>query len=258
MEQDNIDWNRYFDHIYCIFFVKNMPHKERLVRELSRVGILQSGIFEWKVTVPCCYDKTIIDSFDDKSGIAREGWVNESLAYLDVLKCSEILGHQRVLILEDDVAFLRDKEMLQKKLEAIPDGFGAVQFDHAFARIEQKEEWASLEKERTVNSEYIDCTGHWFGMGTANAYFGEGIKEAIRVLEEKPIVIDTIARHTSMKWAICKKSAAIQVITPQSITGARIGAKMHEVYGRAEVDYSKYNLPDGYNNKSVFNGVQKI
>ena len=42
-----IQWNKYFDKIYCIHYINAIERMPRLLNELSRVGILNSGIFEW-------------------------------------------------------------------------------------------------------------------------------------------------------------------------------------------------------------------
>ena len=52
-----IPWKDYFEKIYCIHY---LPHKDRLPRllkELDRVGITESGILEWRYTVPDTYDE---------------------------------------------------------------------------------------------------------------------------------------------------------------------------------------------------------
>lgn len=39
-----IDWKKYFDKIVVLHYVKNDACKTRLISELDRVGIMQSGI----------------------------------------------------------------------------------------------------------------------------------------------------------------------------------------------------------------------
>lgn len=50
-----IDWKHHFDHIFCLHYVPNVDRKQRIESELKRVGILDSGIFSWHMSVPSPY-----------------------------------------------------------------------------------------------------------------------------------------------------------------------------------------------------------
>ena len=41
-----INWNKYFDHIFCTIYVNNGRYNS-IVNELKRVGIIDSGIFDF-------------------------------------------------------------------------------------------------------------------------------------------------------------------------------------------------------------------
>jgi hypothetical protein len=46
-----IRWDEKFDAIYCISLADNISRRDDLKKELKRVGILDSTVFHWKITV---------------------------------------------------------------------------------------------------------------------------------------------------------------------------------------------------------------
>ena len=251
MTETDINWRKYFDRIFCIHYLPNISIMSRLQEELKRVGILQCGIFEWKFTVPCVYDEVIMHARPNKEHMKKIGWVNESLALLDILKQSQILGYNRILVVEDDATFLLNLHEIQQSLDMLPSGYDVVQFDHGFSKVEkigkkQKEDWEKCLKENKINDRYIDTTGYWIPLGTGNVYSAKGIEECIKVLENRPIAMDTLSIYTKAKRAVAVKNVCVQVVTKCSITGSKIGTKFNEIYKAADLDYEDYNWPNGY------------
>lgn len=244
-----IDWTKYFDRIFCVYFLPNKTRMPRLKEELSRVGILQSPIFEWRFTTPCRYDKIIQDSFSNKKWITHVGCINGALEQLRVFKESFLLGYNRILIIEDDVAFLRDLGILSQMLDAIPSDYDVVQLDKGFGDAKKANEWHAIEQNR-INKYFVDTSEHSFGFSTANIYNKTGVEKAIRVLESKPIAVDQINRQGGFKWATAVKNACIQVFFKTSNFNNDIGC--HYVYTCAALDYAEYNLPIGYGKHSLY------
>lgn len=246
----DIDWKKYVDRIFCIFHLPNMSRMSRIKDELSRVGILQSGIFEWRFTTPSRYDEVIQKSFSDKKWITNIGYVNEGLELLRIFKESNLFGYKKILILEDDVAFLKDLNKLEKIISQIPDGFDVVQLDKGFGDERKVREWNSV-KENKINESFIDVGKHCFGLATANVYNIQGIRKAIRKFESKPIAADQINREGEFKWATADANACIQILFGTSNSNSAISC--HYMYTSAGIDYSMYNVPNGYSSKTLFN-----
>lgn len=46
-----INWNNYFDHIFALSLANNTERRKDAIEDWQRLGILDSDIFEWKITV---------------------------------------------------------------------------------------------------------------------------------------------------------------------------------------------------------------
>lgn len=114
------DWSA-FDRVYCVHY---LPYSDRLplVRaELARVGVPDDRL-EFYYTVPNRYYGLL---FYSDSPIASPDVNLTNLNYAvnsyNMLKQIWHLGYERVLVLEDDVAFLKDLGALAERLADIPD-----------------------------------------------------------------------------------------------------------------------------------------
>ena len=135
-----IDWTKYFDHIYCFHY---LPHKNRLsivMKELDRVGILNSGIFEFHYSFPSPFDAVMRSVVQLKNvnftNEHAKATTNMTIAFYGLVKRCSLLGYKRVLLLEDDVLFARDLRKVKDLLDHIPNSYDFIQFDRAY-----KNEW---------------------------------------------------------------------------------------------------------------------
>lgn len=117
-----IDWQSLFDKIYCVHYFKQKERLPRISAELKRVGILDSGVFDWfyDYDSPFFYKLQEAIFAEQKSDILN----SNSFTYF---KCSfthyriwkEICAREfkRALIVEDDEVFLKDLDFIQKLYE---------------------------------------------------------------------------------------------------------------------------------------------
>ena len=112
---NEINWTKYFDHIFCITYVNNGRYNS-IIKELDRVGILTSGIFEFVYDVDHKY-KDIMHNIIPADWIDRKQSKILTIIHYKIWKICKELNFNRVLILEDDVAFLKDINKLKEYLE---------------------------------------------------------------------------------------------------------------------------------------------
>ena len=153
-DEETIDWGKYFDRIFCVFFLPNKGRMERISAELKRVGILDSKVFEWRFTVPSKLDKRIQDSFVDKKWVENVGAINGTIEQTRILKESLLLGYKRILILEDDVAFLKDLSEILSILDNLPEGYDVIQCDKGVLPYDIKK-WESTCKNK-INEWFVE------------------------------------------------------------------------------------------------------
>lgn len=128
-EQDKIHmWDR-FDKIVCIHY---LPYKnerfKNIATELKRVGILNNPKFEWEFTVPNVFNDMI--RFP-KGRIGRFFNVYEkpyAIQYYVMMKRLLMMGYEKVLVLEDDVAFLKDLGEISRILDATPSDWDIMNY----------------------------------------------------------------------------------------------------------------------------------
>ena len=114
-----IDWKKYFDHIYCIHYKPHVERFEELNNELKRVGILDSKIFE--------YFYTEKDDNEYKNQ-AYKVTINHKKCLEDAYKKM----YANILILENDIRFLKDIDYIEKILEQKPSDADLILYDYIF------------------------------------------------------------------------------------------------------------------------------
>ena len=118
-----INWSKYFDRIYCINFSQYTERKQLMQFQLNRVGILNSGIFEWQITYSGPFEKLYLQMLEEGNNNNQDltlARVSTILGHLQAIKKAYYNNYERVLIIEDDERFLKDLDELQKKLDNLP------------------------------------------------------------------------------------------------------------------------------------------
>ena len=121
-----IEWSKYFDRIICLSLADNIDKRNDAYADFKRVGIIDSGIFEWKITVKNHFYSLI---WSNPSFRTEKFWndgkhygnLNCTLGHYEIYLYIKALDYQRVLILEDDCRFLKDINEIEKILDNLPD-----------------------------------------------------------------------------------------------------------------------------------------
>lgn len=111
-------WADAFDRVVAIRFTGYRAEREpSLLAEFARVG-LEDAAVRW--TFPTPYTLRFGNSIVYTEG---PGNFDETYAIYSELKVALALGMERILVLEDDVRFLLDTDMIRQSLEGIPSDF---------------------------------------------------------------------------------------------------------------------------------------
>ena len=116
-----IDWNKYVDQIYCITFTGK--RNGEMYDELKRVDILDSGIyFEFENIKTPLYEKLYRSFFGNQ--FEGQGYMKDysyaydvTIAHYYCMKHAEQHGYNRILILENDNVFLKNKSAISNILD---------------------------------------------------------------------------------------------------------------------------------------------
>ena len=153
---DSSIWKNNFDAIYCLSLADNKERREDCVSDFTRVGIMDSGIFHWKITVRNEFYKYI---WTNPNLRAEPGWFNNTTAlnctmgHYEIIKECLAMGYEHVLILEDDCRFHKDSSVIETYLNNIPD-YDICLFDK-FIPIDKTPFNVAKETKR-VNDYYFD------------------------------------------------------------------------------------------------------
>ena len=131
---NKLSFSDVFDHIYCLHYLPATDRYQKMKDELDHVGIdVDSDYFSWVYDYPAPILDTV---FNDKrlnmNGALRSTSRNYikrvSMKHYAIVREAYALGYERILILENDVRFHRDKDYINTMLLNIP-GTDIVMFD---------------------------------------------------------------------------------------------------------------------------------
>lgn len=239
-----IKWDSYFEKIFCIHYLPHQDRMKRLNNELKRVGILDSGILEWRYTVPDIYDDIIWKVAEKNKWCSRKSYVNLALENHRILKYSQLLGLRRILIIEDDIAFLKDLEEIDEILKEIPVDYGIVQFDKRSNFINgEKSIWEKMVSDNRINRYFVKSSYN-FANATAMGYFNSGIDDAFNVLDKRLCTADRIVKFIGKPHAISIKSIAVQNLynTAINLTFDKAENIHYKCYRQVGVEIGEYNV----------------
>ena len=124
-------WENKFSHIYCLHYLPYTDRVSPLLDELNRVGLLKAKNFSFKYT----YDSPFYDKLMEMgikmhhAALVSKRLFKCTMGHYFVLKEAEGLNYERILIIEDDVKFLKDLSLLKEILESTPDDADVVLYD---------------------------------------------------------------------------------------------------------------------------------
>ena len=122
-----INWNNYVDHIYTISFTKNYPERiNKLDKELEFLDIKDSGIYSifYNIQSPLPFYKLMYNNMNHSVSAENYGeYVPKTFAHYKCIREAYELHYDHIMILEDDVVFLKNKELIKEYLDNIPEEY---------------------------------------------------------------------------------------------------------------------------------------
>lgn len=242
-------WTERYDRIYCCHYLPQTEKLPRLKEELKRVGIEDSGILEMRYTIPTRYDEEIWEKYKDRQLAPTVAYVNICQEIRKVLCEAMYFGYKRILLLENDVAFLKDIGEIERLLDTAAKDYDIVQYDKfVLDNGWMKQEWEKRLVEKRINDDYIDASGTLFTSAACMELSAKGIEEMLKLMSVKICATDVAPLlMKGCKYAVAVKNMAVQVFYRNSSSTDMVGIEyMHQAYRNSGVDYGLYNVPEGY------------
>lgn len=126
-------WKDTFDHVYLISYAPYKDRRDAVLKEIERVGLRQERLFSIHYTFKNYFDTLLLEhpslQIQQKNVRFNRSALNLALGHYSIMKESLALGYKRILIMEDDVAFLKDLDTLERIMSNYPVGQDIVLFD---------------------------------------------------------------------------------------------------------------------------------
>ena len=141
-----------FDHIFVLTLSSRLDMRDAILNQLKNIGYDQNiySNLELFYATPFPYNKTIAIELNESLN-CRFSFPNEfdcARNHYSIVKRSFDLGYEHILIMEDDIRFLKDQNKFIEYLDAIPEDFDILQFS-CYCKNEK------LDK-------YLNCEDLWF------------------------------------------------------------------------------------------------
>lgn len=245
-----IDWSKYVDKIYVFHHLPQQNRLPRLKEELQRVGILDSGILEMRYTSPTRYNKVLLGEVpSDKVWKNHEWVVSLGMAHLQAFNEALYFGYKRVLCIENDVAFLRDIATIREILDAIPTDCAYVQLDKFINPGFQ--DYSEYVRQNEINEYFFSPRSLHTGMDCV-VLTTRAMQEFCDIFNQSIMPSDFVSERMSCKRAVVKKNVCIQLNYSGS-GNLKMGTVDYNdaAYRIQGIDYSEYNVPEGYGYGSI-------
>ncbi len=118
--------NIFFDKIYCINTLENTERREDVSEKFKLLGIE----VEFFNTVRYDLNQQLIDIYNKGKKVFKfDAEVSCAMSHYSCIKKAKLKNYRNVLILEDDVTFVRNfNEVIKSYLELVPDDWDVLYF----------------------------------------------------------------------------------------------------------------------------------
>lgn len=243
-----VKWTRHFDHVYCIHFTGNPDRLPEITAEFRRVGLLQSGIFDFVYNSPDPWEAKIVSTCPviSRERISNAAFVNLGLCTARILREALYRGFSRILILEDDIRFLKDLARLERTFAATPDGFDIVQYDKFTPWNLSSENYRKMVAGRRINDFFFDGDTDALFSGACFALTPKGMSALLDALEsDGPRPVDGLFGTVGVRRAVADRNAAVQAYHPDALLLRYLNdvdSPLAKAYAAQALDFADYGL----------------
>lgn len=241
LNKSMIDWTKYYDKIYCINFCQYTKRKQLMQFELNRVGILNSGIFEWYFTTNRSLDKEFENYLHNKFNycLSPQDSVSLTLGHYNVFKDAYFKGYNRILIIEDDMRFLKDLNLLKQILQHRPENMNLILYDKFVFNLNTLPHFTPVNDYFSIYSQC--CSSGCYELDRI------GMQKMLQKLEKQIHAMDYYFYEcktwlVDMNYCYSKLNLAIQTCFKDTNILLRTNSinSLHEWYKMTKVDYNNY------------------
>lgn len=243
-----------FDYIACICFTGYLERQKSIVEEFKRIGILERVNFFWDFPSPYI---TKLSSIVCKSRYHQKMFPIGYNNYR-AIKTSFELGYNSILVMEDDIRFLKDVTWIGKAIRELPYDYEIAMLDKNFPTREFTEYICThkrIEETRNIEWKNFSC----FHSSGCYSLSRRGMEKFIRAYEfdgDRRRMKNNDEYFNCKVFDYKKMYAAFPNIAIQGIIGCSGSSSPMDEYWRINEfqggKQSMYNLPCPYITKQNF------
>lgn len=134
-------WDR-FDFKAIISYAGYDYQRHQSARlELIRVGLDDTTTF-WSASTPA--DDIVVSATTHARALEKGGFTNSLLTHYRAVKTAWQLGKDHVLVMEDDIRFMNDTDLMSRIVDSLPDDYDLALFDWWHRQKATQQEWDAL------------------------------------------------------------------------------------------------------------------
>lgn len=124
----NTLWDR-FDYIALICYTGYKTRYYELLPELKRVGLFDKIHIHWDF--PSVYRDKLFNCVGKSTYNAKGGSFFMGVNHYNAIKTAQQLGCKSILVMEDDIRFLKDLDLIRTIVDSLPDNYDLALFDRS-------------------------------------------------------------------------------------------------------------------------------
>lgn len=115
-----IDWKKYVDHIYVVDFTKTTNNRVIMTKELKRLGMYDIDLLTIFSNISTPFYKELYKHFNTNDSLDKCYAYNFdcTMAHYFCIKQAYELGYDHIMVLENDMCFLKNKQYIKNILES--------------------------------------------------------------------------------------------------------------------------------------------
>lgn len=119
----------YFDHIFILHHLPKVSRKHKMEQQLKHLGIDDTSKVSWEYTRIDPLFECLYKNYSKKLVGLSIGQFNCAYGHYKIMSDALALGYKRILILEDDIAFLNNLDKIEEYAKNIPQDADLVMWD---------------------------------------------------------------------------------------------------------------------------------
>lgn len=141
-------WNR-FSYVGLVCYTQYKDRIDEITPELKRVGLLNKVHFHYDF--PSIYRERLYKTCGMSKYNSKGGSFFMGVNHYNVIKTAFELGHESVLVMEDDIRFLKDISLIEDIVSTMPEKYDLVLFDRSKPGDETESEFIYDAQKRAIS-----------------------------------------------------------------------------------------------------------